>query len=500
MSVFSGFFPLGLGTSRLPVSGPNDAEGLEQSVEIVLRALELGVNYVDVGHNYSAGMAPRVLKEAFRRTKRPFSTMVKVQYGEDRTADDALRRAELHLTAMGLERARFFTCWSIWSWEDFQRIMEPGGIYEGAVKLKAEGVVEHICASLHAPPADMIRMIESGAFEGVTVSYSLLNAAQMRPVLDAAKARNVGVAVMNPLGGGLIAQNRAVFSFACCEPDGGDAVHAALRFAKAHPAVDIVLGGVSSTEELEDSAALFSAPDAEPPEARMERALSSLSGIQGFCTGCKYCAGCPKGIPTYALMKARNALLFDPAASYNRQGPEELLYDLQIFRKLYYEAGWLPASGENPCVRCGKCERACTQKLDVIEGVSEIYRRAEQAGYTEAAHKARLEELLVGKGCRKVGLYPSGGFSRLVIRLYREFFGEPAFEWVLFNSDEKTWGRTDEGHVIHAPQEIGELCPDMILVCTYRFEEEIARSLRPYAEQGILIEKLHRKGEVPWVF
>ena len=106
----------------------------------------------------------------------------------------------------------------------------------------------------------------------------------------------------------------------------------------------------------------------------------------------------------------------------------------------------------------------------------------------------------MGKGCRKVGLYPSGGFSRLVIRLYREFFGEPAFEWVLFNSDEKTWGRTDEGHVIHAPQEIGELCPDMILVCTYRFEEEIARSLRPYAEQGILIEKLHRKGEVPWVF
>ena len=211
MSVFSGFFPLGLGTSRLPVSGPNDAEGLEQSVEIVLRALELGVNYVDVGHNYSAGMAPRVLKEAFRRTKRPFSTMVKVQYGEDRRADDALRRAELHLTAMGLERARFFTCWSIWSWEDFQRIMEPGGIYEGAVKLKAEGVVEHICASLHAPPADMIRMIESGAFEGVTVSYSLLNAAQMRPVLDAAKARNVGVAVMNPLGGGLIAQNRAFF-------------------------------------------------------------------------------------------------------------------------------------------------------------------------------------------------------------------------------------------------------------------------------------------------
>lgn len=500
MGVFSEFFPLGLGTSRLPVSGPNDAKGLKRSVEIVLRALELGVNYIDVGHNYSAGMAPRVLKEAFRRTKRPFSTMVKVQYGEDRTADDARRRAERHLSAMGLDRARFFTCWSIWSYEDFRHIMEKGGIYEGAQKLREEGIIEHICCSLHAPPEEMLQIIESGAFEGVTVSYSLLNAAQMQPVLDAARRKGVGVAVMNPLGGGLIPQNREFFAFACREPDGGNTVHEALRFAMAHPAVDIVLGGVSSIEELEDSAAVFSAPDQEPPEERMERVLSAVTDIRGFCTGCKYCAGCPQGIPTYALMSARNALLFEPAASYNRREPESLLYDLQIFQRLHYDAGWLPASGENPCVHCGKCERACTQKLDVIQGVSEIYQRAERAGYTEAAHRARLKELLFQKGYRRVGLYPSGGFSRLIVQKYKSWFGGPDFQWLLFNSDEKTWGQLDEGLVIHAPQEIPAQRPDMILVCTYRFDQEIVDSLLSFREQGILIEKLHRNGEVPWVF
>lgn len=500
MSVFSGFFPLGLGTSRLPVSGPNDAEGLERSVEIVLRALELGVNYIDVGHNYSAGMAPRVLKEAFRQTKRPFSTMVKVQYGEDRTADDARRRAELHLTAMGLERARFLTCWSIWSYEDFRHIMEKGGIYEGAQKLKDEGIIEHICCSLHAPPEEMIQIIESGAFEGVTVSYSLLNAAQMQPVLDMALRNGVGAAVMNPLGGGLIAQNRNFFSFACCESDGGDSVHAALRFAKSHPAVDIVLGGVSSVQELEDSATVFSSPDQEPAEKRMERVLSNVSDLKGFCTGCKYCEGCPQGIPTYALMRAKNCLLFDPVASYNRQEPESLLYNLQMFYKLYYEERWLPASEENPCIHCGKCEKACTQKLDVIRGVSEVYQRAGQVGYTEAAHKARLKELLFQKGYRRVGLYPSGGFSRLIVERYRSWFGEPDFQWLLFNSDKKTWGQVDEGIKIHAPEEISILRLDMILVCTYRFDQEIMDSLLPYREQGVLIEKLHREGEVPWVF
>lgn len=500
MSVFSTFFPLGLGTSRLPVTGPNDGEGLERSVEIVLRALELGVDYIDVGHNYSAGMAPRILKKAFHRAKRPFSTMVKVQYGEDRTADDARRRAELHLTAMGLDRVRFFTCWSIWSYEDFRHVMEKGGIYEGAQRLKDEGIVQHICASLHAPPEEMIRIIESGAFEGVTVSYSLLNAAQMQSVLDAALEKGVGVAVMNPLGGGLIAQNRGFFSVANGAWDGGDTVHAALRFAKAHPAVDIVLGGVGSVEELEDSAGLFSTPDPEPPDARMERVLSGLTDIREFCTGCKYCQGCPQGIPTYALMQARNALLFEPVASYNRQGSKELLYDLQIFRKLYYDFGWLPETGENPCVGCGRCERACTQKLDIIKGVSEIYQRAERSGYTAATHEARLRELLYQKGYRRVGLYPSGGFSREIVRLYKRCFGDPDFEWMLFNSDEKTWGQADEGLTIHAPQEIPALRPDMILVCTYRFEQEIAESLRPYEEQGILIKELHLEGEVPWVF
>jgi len=437
MSVFSGHFPLGLGTSRLPVNGPDDAEGLERTIQIVLRALEAGIDYIDTGHNYSAGMASYVLREAFRQTKRPFSVTVKVQYGEDHTADDARCRAETHLNAMGLSYARYFTCWSIWSYQDFERIMEKGGIYEGARKLKDEGIVDHICCSLHAPPTDMMRIIESGAFEGVTISYSLLNAAQMQPVLDAALRKGIGVAVMNPLGGGIIAQNRDYFSFACGEGDGGDTVHAALRFLKAHPAVDIMLGGVNSLEDLEDSLRTFSIPDPEVPDIRMERVMARVSDLKGFCTGCKYCAGCPQGIPTYALMQARNALLFEPTASYNRQGPGKLLYNLQIFRSLWFDHDWLPTSAENPCIQCGKCERVCTQKLNIIQGVADVYRRAGETGYTVEAHQERLKELLYQKGFQRVGLYPSGGFAREIIRQYEHIWGKPDFEWLLFNSDKK---------------------------------------------------------------
>lgn len=498
MGIYQNYFPLGLGSARFPIQGPDDHRGLERSIQIILRALELGANFLDFGYSYSGGMAAAAFREALRQTDRPFSITAKVAYDEDKTADAARRRMEWYLKALDLDHFDFFTCWRIWSYADFLHIMEPGGVYEAAVRLRDEGIVRHICASLHAPPEDMVRIIESGAFAGITVSYSLLNAVRMQPVLDTAARKSVGVAVMNPLGGGVIAQNRGFFSYACGPEDGGNTVHAALRFVKAHPAVDIVLGGVSGLEELEDSFSVLSTPDPEP--RRLERVLINTTQLTGFCTGCKYCEGCPKGIPTYALMQARNTLLFESAESYNRQGPDELLRNLQIFRKLFFDDGWMPNTGENPCVQCGKCEAACTQKLDIIQGVADTYRRAEACGYTEVFRKNRLEKLLRQKRYRRVGLYPSGGFATEVMKIYRSTFGEPSFQWILFNGDQKKQGTVEYGRTVHYRDEIAVLQPDVILICSYRFEADIARDLQFCNALGIRMERLHRPQDVPWVF
>lgn len=500
MSIFNKHFPLGLGTSRFPISGPNDTKGIEQSIELVRDAIENGITYIDVGYNYSAGMAPIVLKEAFQQTKKPFSVTAKVMYGQDRTADDARKRVELYLKTMGLERIQYFTCWTIWNYGIFENIMQKGGIYEGALQLKEEGLIDHICCSLHAVPGDIIKIIESQVFEGITISYSLLNAEGMLPVLDAAYKNNTGVVVMNPLGGGVIAQNKDYFSFACNENDNNNTIHAALRFVKAHPAVDIVLGGVNSREELKDSMSVFTKSDPEKPENRIKRVMESVTELKGFCTGCKYCEGCPQGIPTSAIMKARNALLFNPVATYNRTEPEELLYNIQMFRPLLHDEGWLPETAENLCVKCGKCEKQCTQSLKIIDAVEDTYHRAKQTYFTKEDHRKRLRELLYEKGYQKVGLYPNGGFSNLIIRLYQEFFGEPEFEWLQFNSDPKMWGQMADERIVHGPSEIPELLPELILVCTYKYDQDILDSLRQYEKCGVKIVKLHRSEEMPWVF
>lgn len=500
MSVFSGHFPLGLGTSRFPISGPDDTAGIEQSIQLVHEALESGINYIDVGYNYSAGMAPAILKRAFREADRPFSVTAKVMYGQDKTSDDARRRIDLYLETMGLDKAQYFTCWSIWSYDVFENIMKKDGIYEGALRMKEEGMIEHICCSLHASPEDIQKIIKSRAFEGITVSYSILNAAHMRPVLDDAYAEGIGVAVMNPLGGGIIPKNQDYFSFACGDKDENNTIHSALRFVKAHPAVDIVLGGVKNIEELKDSLNLFTKPDSEPPQERLNRVMNSISNLSGFCTGCKYCEGCPQGIPTSAIMQARNTFLFEPSPAYNRTGPKEVLHHLQMFRSLLRDECWLPENAENPCIKCGKCEKQCTQKLKIIDAVADTYRRAKKTYFTKETRKERLKELLYQKGFQKVGLYPNGGFSNLIIRLYKEFFGEPDFEWLQFNSNPKLWGQMSDERIVHGPEEIPDLRPDLILICTYAYEQEILDSLRSYETYGVKLEKLHRDGEIPWVF
>lgn len=498
MSIFKAYYPLGLGTSRFPINGPSDHSGIEKSVDIVLKALELGVNYIDTSYSYSAGMAQAVLKKAFQRTQNPFDVTVKVMYDIDKTADAARKRVELQLEEMGLERAKFFTCWSIWNYEIFERIMEKGGVYEGAQKLKDEGIIDHICFSTHAPPADIINIIESGVFEGVSISYSLLNARDMQAVLDAAQKYDVGVTVMNPLGGGIIAQNPDYFSFACSKED-ASTVHAALRFAKAHPAVDMILGGVNSLQELEDSWRVWQTPDTELPELRRERVLKQLQGLTGFCTGCQYCKGCPQGLPVSQMMQARNALLFAPTVAYNRREPE-LLYNIQIFRKLLFENAWIPEQAENTCIGCGACEEKCTQRLKIIDAIEDTFRRAKQAGFSLEQHKLRLKELLYRQEFRRVGLYPNGGFAKLIMEEYSQFFGEPEFEWLLFNSDPKMWGEQANGATIHSPDELFTLKPDIVLIGTYKYDTEIAQDLEKYKAAGIKIEKLHQDQNVPWVF
>lgn len=496
-SIYDEIFPLGFGTNRFAVSGSNDSVGIARAAEMMVLALEAGVSYIDVAHTYSKGAAMAVCKAAFAQTKAPRNVTVKSSYLSDKTADDALRRTETAFAGMGIDHAFCFVIWNISSYTQFEAIMKKGALYDGAQKAKERGLVDHICFSTHAPPEDVIRILNTHRFEGVTLSFSALNSQIMGPVLDCAKQNDIGVVVMNPLGGGLIPQQGNYFSF-LRSGDDTSTVQAALRYAYAHPAVKVVLSGMSKKEELSENLTAFQSSTTETPPERITRVNQGFQSIDGFCTGCRYCDGCPRNIPVFEMMQAYNTKLFpQPKVSYGRT-EDNLIETIGICSRLKNTFGFLPLNAVNPCAQCGQCEARCTAHLPIIQRLNILYQRFSNVGFSKQSMLGRLRSLIGSK--RKIAFYPGGGYTAYVLSLLDEAFPDSTFAVSLFDGNPALWGTKTAGIEVRCPDEIPAVDPEIIVVSSYNYSEEIYRDLVSRFGEIILVQKLHRPQDVPWVF
>ena len=490
---FDNIFPIGLGTARFPFPSPETYEAdFEKAVDLVTYALDRGVDYIDVGRDYSRGHAYPVLKEAFRRTDKDFHVTVKVNaYDEDETAEGYYQEAVSILAAMGLEKASHFLLWTLMSSEQFHWATRKDSLYDAALRLKEEGRIRHIGASVHMQSRDIIEVIDSGRFEFVLISYNLLDLMDMQRVLDRAYEKDVDILVMNPLYGGLIAENAAAFEYAKLRED-ETVVQAAVRALLAHPAVKCVLAGAADKEQLDEylSAADLGAGEEERQE-RLRIVKERTSGSHTFCSYCRYCAACPKGIPVPEIMNARNVFLLQGGSSRAAAGQG-------FFKALHEKFGNGFESSEDPCIHCGLCERRCTQHLDIIRSVEEIYQLVGRTCYDKASRKKRFEELLGGKGYRKVGFWPASAGTMKILEIYEDLFGPPPFEVFLFDSNADHHGKERFGHIVHPKEEAADLGVDCILVTSFLHGKAIYEGIKDLGTQGIDVELLYREGDVDW--
>jgi predicted aldo/keto reductase-like oxidoreductase len=503
MNIFQNYYSLGLGTTRLPIRHENDEEGIEKSVQIVQRALELGVDYIDTSHLYAKNMAHSVLKQAFQKVNHNFfGVTIKSRYGQEHSSYDVQKRIETSLEEMGLKKAAFFYAWTIYSYAEFEAIMKKAGIYDGAVEAYKRGLIDHICFSVHAPVPDIIKMIESKAFEGITISFNPLNANIMLPVLENAEKHDIGVAVMNPLGGGIIAENPEYFSSIIGNHD-ENVISAALRFIKANSGVNILLSGVSSIKQLEENINYIASYDPEPREERIIRINNALGKIKGFCTGCNYCSECPVNIPISAILQSANKLnMIMPSALgqwYNRSDLY-LLESIVIFNELQKYYQYISETSDNPCINCGVCEKHCTQHLKIREIIDDLYKRSSKGNYNIVAWKSRIDLLLNNKDYKNVGLYPNTMQADKLIELYEAFFGKPEFKWIFFNSDPKL--RSNNIAPVYGPEDIVNLDVDVILIVSYKYDNDIYRNIKPICDKVNLPIKIlyNNKDDISFIF
>jgi predicted aldo/keto reductase-like oxidoreductase len=222
--------------------------------------------------------------------------------------------------------------------------------------LKEEGLIRHICVSSHLIKDEIKELLMENVFEGVLFGYSAYNFQTRQAAFDAIREKELGAAIMNPLGGGVIPRQPG--KFGSLQRSGEGIVAAALSFLWDHPDISTTVVGFQNVEQVKD--ALAAMGNYKPRTAgELAAAKKGLTSVEGICTGCGYCDNCPQGVPIPQFMDTYNQKILSPAEKDPIGDRLKWHWDME-------------RSVAAKCSACGQCEKACTQHLNIIERLKEI--------------------------------------------------------------------------------------------------------------------------------
>lgn len=365
--LYRSFGTTGIQVSALGMGGMRfeKIDDVDACAALVHAAHAAGITYFDTAIGY--GRSEEVMGVAFKAMKknrqaRPFYVASKT-FGA--TEDEVRRDCEASLKSLQLEAIDFYHVWCILEPENWQE-RRAKGVLRAFEKLKAEGLIRHICVSSHMRGAEVAAMLRDYPFVSVLLGYSPMNFAFREAALDEAHRRGCAVVVMNPLGGGLIPQHPKLFDFVRTRAE-ETVVEGALRFLLSDPRIAVTLVGLSNQKQLQEAVAAVDGFRPLTPEQVAHIRGAVRASFNELCTGCGYCDDCPQEIPVPKLMDAYNQYLL--------QGKREA-----IRGRLDWHWGLLPEGhGLDRCTECGACEKACTQRLPVLQRLREVRTEIERA-------------------------------------------------------------------------------------------------------------------------
>ena len=189
---------LSLGCMRFPSE--------QAAIRIVNEAIDQGINYYETSVGYLNGESERWLGHALGKRRGQVMVSTKSHTIEKRHpvgADEVRRLIDTQLENLNMDYVDFYHGWSVSRPPQYDACVVKGGWYEGVLKAKEQGLIKHIGITTHAPPDMIMKMIDDGRWEVITVQYSLL-LQSYRDIIHAAHRKGVGVMIMGPLAGGLL--------------------------------------------------------------------------------------------------------------------------------------------------------------------------------------------------------------------------------------------------------------------------------------------------------
>ncbi|MCJ7822994.1 MAG: aldo/keto reductase, partial [Armatimonadetes bacterium] len=285
---------LGFGSMRLPEKDGHVEQ--DKAIEMIHRAFELGVNYIDSAYFYNHHESEVVVGKALKgwRDKVILSTK---NPNSSAPADEWRKILDEQLTKLDVDRIDVYHFHGI-NWASFENEMtRPGGCLEAARKAQDEGLFTHLSFSFHDTGENLIRLVDTGEFTSVTCQYNLLDRAN-EPGIARAHERGMGVVIMGPVGGGRLGTPTPKIMELL--PAGtASSAEIALRFVLSNPNVSCAISGMENLQMVEENCATASRgePLSNEERATILAALEEKKKLADlYCTGCGYCMPCPHGV------------------------------------------------------------------------------------------------------------------------------------------------------------------------------------------------------------
>ncbi|MDR0906570.1 MAG: aldo/keto reductase [Oscillospiraceae bacterium] len=371
---------LGLGCMRFPrgVTGID----LKKSEQIVMRAIDAGVNYFDTAYLYLGAEAALGTILARNNVRDKVCIATKLPIANCRVSADFDRFFGIQLAALNTDYIDYYLMHNINSlaqWEELCAL----GIEPWIAAQKASGRVRQLGFSFHGAREEFSKILDAYDWDFCQIQYNYSNENYQAGVdgLRRAAAKHIPVIIMEPLLGGKLAHGlapAAVDAFRAVDASRSPAAWG-LRWLWNQPEVTVVLSGMNELAQLEDNLATADAtsPDSltDAEKAAYHRVIEVFKSTDKVpCTGCSYCMPCPQGVNIPACFASYNA-------SYTHG---------RITSFAMYITGTAANRRENAlaskCVKCGKCETHCPQKIEIRRSLDAVARRMEPL-YIKAALK-----------------------------------------------------------------------------------------------------------------
>ena len=349
---------LGFGMMRLKKKEDGTLDE-EWAIKTLRNAIDQGITYVDTAYIY--GDSERVtglcLQDGYREkvtlaTKLPVA-MLTCEEDFERLLDEQLERLQTdHIDAYllhALGRSR---------WENY---VKKFNILEHAERARKAGKIRYLGFSFH-DNLDVFKEILNGHdrwdFCQIQLNYMDTQYQAGLEGMELAHQKGLAVVVMEPLRGGFLANvSEDIAKMLPKSP-----VESALDYLWNMKQINVVLSGMSETEQVEQNMAYANRASVgmltEEEVVAIEQAGNAIrTSISVPCTGCNYCAVCPKEIAIADIFRIHNQLQFNG--------------DYRTAKSAYLSLG---EKNAEQCISCGACAEQCPQQIPIFQKLADIHK------------------------------------------------------------------------------------------------------------------------------